>query len=277
MTAWDVTTAEYSTRSFAITEDSDPQGICFSANGRKMYVAGNANNRIYQYTLSYPWRISTAVYASISFDVSSETDKPRGVFLSTDGTKMFVSGDNFADPRVYEYDLATPFDISTASYSGNDSGTLSFIVNHDLAFNTAGDKMYLSGSTSFNLVLYYDLGTPWDISTLSLNDSAYISTDGSSYFYGGVFVSSDGATLYTCESVDSAETRVAQWTIPGSWPSDMSSTSFYDVFAEAVQGESLRFSSDGKKFYVFDHSTNTVYQYNLVPEASQSGRTWVIG
>ena len=50
---WDVSTATYDTKNKDISsEDTDIQGIFFKPDGTKMYVAGGANDTIYQYSIS---------------------------------------------------------------------------------------------------------------------------------------------------------------------------------------------------------------------------------
>lgn len=279
MTAWDVTTAEYSGRSFLATgQDTDPQGIYITPDGTSLFLVGDTNNSVYQYTLTTPFRISTAVYAGVSFSVAGQTTAPRGVFFKPDGTKMYLSGQEFADPRIYEYSLSSAWDISTASYTGN-SLYVSFITNHDLTISSDGVDVYATGATSYNRIHHYVLGTPWDLSTAgAIADAAYLSTIPN--YHCGIDISDDDATLYPCESTSAPDTRVYQWPIPGgAWPSDISNPTvpdYYDVSPEAVLGESIRFSSDGEKFYVFDHQTNTIFQYNMVPEPPDNPTTWSI-
>ena len=52
---------------------------------------------------------------SISF-LDGSADIPNGIAFNPNGTKMFVS---FQSDFINEYDLSTPFDISTHSYAGD--------------------------------------------------------------------------------------------------------------------------------------------------------------
>tara|TARA_X000001382_G_C3135739_1_gene167893 strand:- start:57 stop:953 length:897 start_codon:yes stop_codon:yes gene_type:complete len=50
-TAWDLSTASYSSTSFSVvTQDSGATGIAFKNDGSKMYVIGQSNDTIYQYS-----------------------------------------------------------------------------------------------------------------------------------------------------------------------------------------------------------------------------------
>ena len=63
--AWDLSTATFYRTIDIFSQDFVPRGLAFSSDGTKMFVAGAWNKKIYQYTLSTPWDISTASYASI--------------------------------------------------------------------------------------------------------------------------------------------------------------------------------------------------------------------
>ena len=69
-----------------------------------MYIMGNTNDSVYQYTLSTAWDVSTASYASKSFSVGSQETSPSGVKFSSDGTKMYVVG--MQNDTVYKYTLS---------------------------------------------------------------------------------------------------------------------------------------------------------------------------
>ena len=67
----------------------------------------------------------------------------HGITFKPDGTKMFVVG--LSQNKIFEFDLSTAFDISTATISSNE-------YNHgsenndatDIKFNSDGTKLFLS-------------------------------------------------------------------------------------------------------------------------------------
>ena len=105
-TPWDITTASYDNISLNVTtEDSSPEGITFKPDGTKMYLVGNNNNRIFQYSLSTAWDLSTASYDNISSgDLSGQNDTPYDVAFKPDGAKMYMLG-IYLESRVYQYSL----------------------------------------------------------------------------------------------------------------------------------------------------------------------------
>jgi len=154
-TGFNLSTASYDTVSFSVaTEDSSSQGVVFKPDGTKMYIVGNGNDSIFQYSLSTPFDISTASYDSVSFSVGSQETVPVGMAFDSFGTKMYVVG--VGNDTVYQYSLSTPYNVGTASYD-NDSFSVGTQENpQGLAFNSIGTKMYIVGNTN-NSVFQYDI------------------------------------------------------------------------------------------------------------------------
>jgi len=116
--AWDVSTASYSTFSKYIgTEEGAPRGLFFKPDGTKMYVIGTGSDSIYSYTLNTAWSISSAVYDSLNFSVNSQEAAPTSIAIDSTGTKLLMIGQ--LENTIFRYELSTPWNISTASYSGD--------------------------------------------------------------------------------------------------------------------------------------------------------------
>jgi 6-phosphogluconolactonase (cycloisomerase 2 family) len=104
-TAWDVSTASYASKSKDVSgQDVAPRHVVFNTDGTAMYIVGQANNTVYQYTLSTAWDVSTASYASKSVSVSRQEGTPTGLAFSDDGTAMYIVG--VATDTVYQYDTS---------------------------------------------------------------------------------------------------------------------------------------------------------------------------
>ena len=100
--AWDVTTASYTSLKSVTAQDTAPQGVTFSPDGTKMFVAGGANDSVYRYDLTAAWDITTASYTSLK-SVTAQDTYPYGIRFSGDGTIMLVGG--ATGDSVYRYDL----------------------------------------------------------------------------------------------------------------------------------------------------------------------------
>lgn len=193
-TAWDLSTASYDSISFAVgSEDGLPRGLAFKDDGTKMYMLGDANDSVYQYTLSTAWDVSSASYDSVSFSVGSEEGSYGEIFFKSDGTKMYTVG--FGNDTVFQYSLSTAWDLSTASYD-----TVSFSVAGQetspfaMAFKVDGAKMYIGGNTNNN-VYQYSLSTAWDLSTASYDSISFsVASEDNTLF--GVAFKDDGTKMY---------------------------------------------------------------------------------
>jgi len=157
-TPWDITTATYASKSKDVSaQDTSPQSITFGDDGYKMYVLGSTNDRIFQYTLSTPWDVSTATFASKFLSVASEENSPQGMALSNDGKKVLVVGSS--NDTVYQYSLSTAFDISTGSYdSKNINVSVQESVPHAIALSLDQTKMFILG-TGTDIVYTYQRST----------------------------------------------------------------------------------------------------------------------
>ena len=152
-TAWNVSTGSYS-QSFSVASQEDiPSALYIGSSGSKLYVVGNTNDTVYEYGLSTAWDVSTASYSQ-GFSIASQDNLPVGLFFKEDGTKMYFIGSQ--NNRVYEYDLSTAWDVSTASYSKNVSIATKGTNPAGMYIGDAGSKLYwLDGGN--RSVFQYDL------------------------------------------------------------------------------------------------------------------------
>ena len=131
-----------------------------SPNGTKLFFA-KATDPITTYTLSTPFNISTATLSD-SAQFLSDNKYVSGIDMTPDGTMLFIY-DDFAD-LVYQYDLVTPFDVSTAESNGT------FLVPGDfttpitaLSVSDDGGHLFLLDVTQG--MTRYALATPFDVTT----------------------------------------------------------------------------------------------------------------
>ena len=146
-TAWDLSTASYSSNAFTTTGEYNPRSVHFKDDGTRMYVIGPGTDRVIQYNLSTAWDMTTAS-SQANFSVASQTTFPAQISFNPTGTKMYltmysvvITGD------IFEYDLSTAWDISSASYNSvsyNDSVLTGPWIH---AFKSDGSKAYFIDDT----------------------------------------------------------------------------------------------------------------------------------
>lgn len=164
-TAYDISTYSYDSKFIDTTSpDTAVSSMFFNPTGYKMWLIGRTNDRIYEWDLSTPYDISTAVYNSVSVSYTSGgASDAYGLFISPDGLNVYLAdnGSNY----IYQYSLSTPWDITSLTYVQRfyDSN-LKEQTPVGLWFNSTGTLMYLSGQFSGAITKFY-LDTPWDLST----------------------------------------------------------------------------------------------------------------
>ena len=172
-TPYDVSTASYDSKSFdTSTQASSARSLEFSSDGTKMYIGDQGTAAIYQYTLSTAFDVSTASYASKSLSISSQDTQFREVRFKADGTSLYVYGDT--NVRIYQYDLSTAWDLSTASYaskfmspSSQSTAVRSFDISED------STKLFVFSYSNTSGLFQYTLSTAGDISTASYDSVNY--------------------------------------------------------------------------------------------------------
>jgi sugar lactone lactonase YvrE len=252
-TAWDVSTASYDSVDF-VQQDSEPTGLEFSSDGTKMYTIGTGADTVYQYTLTTAWDLSTAGYSSDFFSIASQDSTPGGVTFNSNGTKMYVSGQN--TDTVYEYDLGTAWDVNTASYN-----SVSFSVNaqetavRSVLFNSDDSKMYVTGAGTDTIYQY----------STALNTAELDLSSGSVFDYTPTSDVQVTLTNPAASGTSSGATLLLDGGVAASY--DIANTAYdsksFDVGSQDTTPIGIHISTDGTKMFIIGNATDTVYEYNL--------------
>lgn len=264
-TAWDITTATFNQFFNVNTQESSPSGLFFKSDGTKMFVIGRSGDDVNEYTLSTAWDISTASYSQ-NFSVSSQDTSPTGIFFKSDGTEMYITGTS--GDNVYQYNLTTGWDVSTASYDQAFDISSQEAAVEGLFFKSDGTKMFIIGVGS-DKIREYALTTAWDISTASYSgDSESFNVkpqDGNSK---DVFFKTDGTKMYI---VGNTKDALFQYNLSTAW--DVSTASFtypspdfYDFETPTslnLSGYGIHFKPDGTRMYIVDASFDAIFEYSL--------------
>ena len=256
--------ASYDNKSFSVAgQTSLPVGLRFKSDGTKVYVLStSASDVMYQYSLSTAWDVSTASYDSVSLSVSTQTTSPIGMYFKTDGTSVYVA--SLSPQTVYQYDLTTAWDLSTASYASKsyNASTQMGTEMRDVLFKPDGTKMYLTSSNN-DAVYQYSLSTAWDVSTASYDSksfsvSSFDSTPQTTDF------NDDGTKFYlNGQQYD----HVRQFSLSTAY--DISTATDDGVTFDFSSQETgsvvgISFGNGGNKLYIVGLTNDTIYQYSTV-------------
>lgn len=202
------------------------------------------------------WDLAYAAYSSQSFSVSSQETNPKGIYFKTDGTRMYIVGTS--NDTVYQYNLSTGWDLSTASYSQGFSVSAQETAPSGIFFKPDGAKMYVVGTTGDD-VNEYNLSTAWDISTASYSQVFSVSAQES--FPQDIFFKPDGTKMYV---VGSNGDDVNEYNLSTAW--DVSTASYvqnFSVSAQETAPHGLSFKDDGTKMFIAGNEGDDVNEYYL--------------
>ena len=225
----------------------------------------------------------------------------NGIEFNSNGTKMFTiysgaSGNDNNIDFINEYDLSTPFDISTHTYRGDsercnlangyDSGSHQIPKNAgDMSFSSNGMHIFVinrgTNGSNDDALYRYDLTKPYDVSTCTLAQeidpdqsgveingwrSGSIDTNFPRHHAQGVAISPDGTKIFisfngTGEGAASNKSGIREYSL--STPYDISTLTHVDtagiLLPNAVPSDNpdaLSLSADGKKIFIVYHGTN---------------------
>jgi sugar lactone lactonase YvrE len=241
------------------SQDTNAVGLFFSSDGLNMYVSGNAasNNKVWQYSLATAWDVTTATYASKFYDFGPTGSSIKGLFFSSDGTKMYVI-DSFG-LETYCVMLTSAWDISTASslITGynlelTDSGP------QGIAFSSSGTIFYMVGSQN-NCINAWNVSPAWSVNGGISYAGLYQLSD---VVCSGISFTSDGLNMiYTGYSK-----QLHQNDLLVAW--DINSSSFdksHDISAQVINADGTYITNDLKHIYAVDSGNAKVFQYQQVP------------
>jgi DNA-binding beta-propeller fold protein YncE len=252
--AWDISKA---TNSDVVSGNfgGNSQGLVFKPDGTKMFITGSGADNVKEYSLTEAWNPSTSTL-DYSFSISAQEATASGLFFKPDGTKFYVVG--YTGDAVYEYDMTTAWDVSTASYSQSFSVSSQETGPRGIFFKPDGTKLYVTGSTGDD-VNEYDLSTAWDISTASYSQN--FSVGAQETLPQDVQFKSDGTKMYI---MGSSGDDINEYNLSTAW--DISTASYSQNFSVAAQDgfpSSLFWRPDGTQFFMIGYSNDNINVYTV--------------
>ncbi len=219
----------------------------------------------------------------------------NGIEFNSDGTKMFTvyQGDSDID-FINEYDLSTPFDISTHTYAG-DTERCNLAngwseeayeeepnITGDMVFSSNGLHIFLINRGLNNVdndaLWRYDLTKPFDVSTCTLAQekdpdvsgalngwrSGSIETFHKRNHAQGVTINPDGTKIFISFNATrdiAGKSSIREYSL--STPYDISTLTHVDSAGILLPNstpssnpDALSLSADGKKIFIVYHGTN---------------------
>ena len=306
-TAWDITTASFTTNLSVSSEDTGTNSVVFNSSGTSMFVSGITNDAVFEYTLSTAWDLSTASYSGNSLDVSSQADYPSGIYFKSDGSKMYVSNYGTGD-TIYQYstvqttntldlstgsvfDLTPTSDIQINLSNPADSGTVSqatLLLTGEEATGVASTfstTLYTGNGSTQTITNGIDLANDGGLVWIKNRDAAYdhklYDTErGATYSLatnttnsaitttnGLTSFNSDGFAVGSGPWVNNSNQGIASWTF-------RKAPKFFDVVKyNSTSGNTTNFGSAGA---TVDHNLGSVPGMIIVKCTDTSATNWKV-
>lgn len=164
-------------------------------SGTKLYCL-NATE-IDQYDLTTPYDIETATHVGTFVHGLNSVSSPSQMAISCDGKTLWANDFGASNESlIKEFTLSTAWDITTASLTNtkDNTGVLGTFSGYAWSWSKDGQKWYAYGA--FPNVYEFDVGTAYDISTISYTGNSFALNTVTGIAYVTAFrVSNDGTTF----------------------------------------------------------------------------------
>ncbi len=200
--------------------------------------------------------------------------------FNNDGTKMYTSSTKAVAPKstakgdkVYEYDLTTAYNISTATLRTSlDVGTYTGSATEmhgamQVVFNNDGTKMFIADH--HKTIIEWTLTTPYDIDTASTtyNVGQSYNTNLEEKRVTSVAFNNDGTKMFvTGNGKDNSNVgEINEYTLdtPFVITSGVTHINTEDLSSDHSYIDGIVFNYDGTKMYTTDDEDNLINQYKL--------------
>jgi hypothetical protein len=260
-TAWDITTATIN-HTATLSNMTTVKGMCWNPNGLSFFVGCQPTGTSYpqyvkRYDLSTAWSISSINSSTTAVSQGRES-YVQGLFLNTNGTKMFITGNSGS---VYEFSMSTAYDPNTLSYTTS-FATPQVNIPVSLFFNSDGTRMF-SGSYggSPKYIAEYDLTTGFDLSTASYSGNSFgVSITPTGMFFkpdlSVMFLADQAGSTVTDYSLETTNVPTSQYHIAATNSGGQIDTEYWTDINSMTADQSL---GDGEAYYAVSTDDRTTW------------------
>lgn len=258
-TAWDISTASFSsTQTTGVP--SSIRAFTLNSNGTSAYFV-DSNEVFVERALSTAYDFSTlSTTNSSTINLFSELDNAFGIFLTSDGSELYVSND--APSMLLKYKMSTAGDLSTATFTQPSDNWLGSVSTYEtepngLYIGNNGSELYICGDTGDD-VTQYTLSTAYDLTTASYTRAFSVSsqlTDPNQLWF-----KSDGTVMFVQGLEDSS---AYVYNLSTAWDISTASYSTSHDYSDLARVDSFYFKPDGTKLFNIDGVNGELNAYDL--------------
>ena len=217
--------------------------------------------------LIFPNSIAFAAVSGFVDSKQVEQRIPMAVAFNPSGTKMFVAG--MSQNKIYEFDLTTGFDVSTATKNSNECVYTGLAFDGvDIELSSDGKKLFLvdtvDPTSTDHTIEEFKLDTAYDLSTCDHVEEHF----SGEFQLVGIEFNSNGTKLFIFD--ETSGSLIKQYSLSSPYnisnptfekqSTGTSSKSFEDM-EDTPMG--FTFSSDGSKMYMTGREKKKVHEFTL--------------
>jgi len=268
---WCVASAAWISSSGTMTGETSGTGIWGKADGTKMFRTGSSSDKLYEFTLDDPYRVSNDSMTPTGWNYSYTTGHsvPTGIYMDDTGTRLYTTGSG--TDLIRYHTLSTAWDLSSATQVSLFSVSSQDAQPIGLFFKSDGTQMYMCGGATDKFYTY-DLSTAWDITSATLTQTDVL------YFpiaiTGDMFFKPDGTRLYvnTTNGPTVFEFHcTTPWDIStaskpenNKWfPLGLQDVSAAGAASSTTSTQGGSFADSGNKFYITGSTSDKITRYDL--------------
>ncbi len=179
-TAFDVSTATFDGEYSLIGKEQRANSIAFNNDGTRMFIAGVGNNlqvRVHEFSLDTAFDLSSGVTQLNTEDLISFQNHIDGVTFNYDGTKMYTINSKEDEDKIFQFELTTPYDVSTLSLEGTFDVSSVSEEPREVVFSNDGSKMFIIDNDD-NKIHEFNLSCNWSVIDGACDDPITTSDEG---------------------------------------------------------------------------------------------------
>jgi len=245
-------------------ETSGLQGLYMRSDGLKMYAHGTSTDRVYEFSLSKPWDVTSGVYSQVSPDLTLGVEGTgTAIRFGANGTILYYGGTQ--TDTIYSFELSEAWNVNTASYLArspnfNSEHSESNLTGFEISAN--GDYLYAVGSGT-DIIYQYSLSESWNINTATYYAEQHVGNEDS--YPTAMWINSSGNTMFIYGTTND---RIIKYSFSEAWNVNTASVmanqnSASLVGTYGVSGNEIDFKSDGTLVYITDSARRIVGQISM--------------
>lgn len=239
-------------------QNIEADGVFFRTDGLRVYTLHRTPKSVFGRAISPAWSIDP-LGGQQSKGIATTS---HGLFFRADGLRMYVSTPG--PDNIHEYAMTVAWDLDTLSLTQAKNISAQDNDPNHIFFKPDGLQAYVAGGEN-NVIYQFSLSVAWDISTMTIVRAFNVSAQ--TTILHGVSFDPTGARMY----IGGRPTPIGFYRYNLSTPWNISTAVFdrsFDTSAQVTAPAGIYIRADELKVYMQDFTTNSLFEYDIIPSSS---------